>query len=493
MARFNSKTKALQQTINLAGGDAYRQNPELQLVSLLLTSFVQDQFYRSAKQSFTDLANLTAAVNPEFAAKAALYARNEFGMRSITHLLAAGLAQRASGQDWARFFYDRIVRRPDDMLEIAAAYRALGGKSLSNAMKKGFAAAFGRFDAYQLAKYRGEGRAFKLVDLVNLVHPAANERNAEALRQLIAGELKNLDTWEARLSEAGQAAGDEAEKTALKAEAWAELLHSGRLGYLALLRNLRNIAEHAPELAPAAASALTDRQAIRKSLVMPFQLLVAMDAVQESAVAAKRLLKEALTDALEVSLGNVPRFEGKTLVVLDDSGSMSTPARGNGFGNRSCLQLGAAFAAALFKSNDADLMRFSDDASYVRANSRDAMMSIAQGLIKNARSAGTNFHAIFQTARIAYDRIIILSDMQGWMGAGTPNGMFEFYKTRTGAKPFVYSFDLAGYGSLQLPEQKVFCLAGFSDKVFDVMRLLESDREALVRAIWGVEWNSSPA
>ena len=153
-------------------------------------------------------------------------------------------------------------------------------------------------------------------------------------------------------------------------------------------------------------------------------------------------------------------------------------------------QQGAAFAAALFKSNDADLMRFSDDARYVQTDRGDSMMNIAQALIKNARSAGTNFHAIFQAARTAYDRIIILSDMQGWMGAGTPNGMFEQYKTRTGANPFVYSFDLAGYGSLQLPEQKVFCLAGFSDKVFDIMQLLESDREALVRAIRGVEWQN---
>lgn len=490
MALFNLKWKtAPKTTANLAGGAAFEQTPELQLVSLLLTSFAQDQFYRKADAGFADMAKLLAQVDPEFAAKAGVFARTEFGMRSITHALAATLATRATGQVWAKNFYNRIVHRPDDMLEIAAAYRAFGGRMLPNAMKKGFASAFGRFDGYQLAKYRGEGKAFKLVDLANLVHPVGNARNADALRELVAGELKNTQTWEAKLSQAGQAAETEAEKSELKSEAWAELLRARKLGYLALLRNLRNIAEQSADVLPLALAGLTDREAIRKSLVMPFQILVAMDTLQASAVAEKRKIADALTDALELSLANVPRFEGKTLVVLDDSGSMAAPARGTGFGNRSCIQLGAAFAAALFKSNNADLMRFSDDASFVKANGRDSMMSIAQGLVQNARAGGTNFHAIFEAARLPYERIIILSDMQGWMGTGTPKQVFEQYKKRTGAHPFVYSFDLAGYGSLQLPEDKVYCLAGFSDKVFDLMKLLESDRHVLVNAIRAVNLN----
>jgi 60 kDa SS-A/Ro ribonucleoprotein len=484
MSLFNKKVKKTNTTTNFAGGAAYQQTPEMELVSILLTSFAQDQFYRSANQTFADLETLVGKVKPEFAAKAAIYARNEYGMRSITHVLATQLAPKVAGQVWGKAFYDRIVRRPDDMLEIAAAYRAGGGKNMPNAMKKGFATAFDRFDGYQLAKYRGEGNAFKLVDLVNLVHPVATERNAEALRALVAGTLKNTETWEAKLSQTGKIAETADEKAELKAEAWADLVKNGKLGYLALLRNLRNIVEQTSgEITDLALAALTDRKRIKSSLVMPFQILVGMDAIKATSVSAKRKIKEALTDALEISLDNVPHFEGKTLIVLDDSGSMTAPARGNGFGNRSCLQLGAAFAAALYKSNNADLMRFSDNASYVRANSRDAVMSIAGNLIANAKAAGTNFHAIFETANIAYDRIIILSDMQGWMGVGTPDGVFTKYKKKTGANPFVYSFDLQGYGTMQLSESKIFCLAGFSDKVFDIMKMLETDRNALVNTI----------
>lgn len=487
MALFNFSKRNQNRTANRAGGQAYVQTPQMQLVSILLTSFVQDQFYRSAKVSLDELSNLLPQVDPQFAAKAAVFARNEFGMRSITHALAAELAVQASGNGWGKGFYDRIVRRPDDMLEIAAFYFGKGGKNLPNAMKKGFASAFGRFDAYQLAKYRGEQKSVKLVDLVNLVRPVPTERNAEALRQLIAGELKALATWEAKLSRAGQVAETESAKAELKAEAWAELIRSNKLGYLALLRNVRNIAEQAPDLVGEAAAQLTDRHRIRQSLVLPFQYLSAIDAIQDTQVVQKRALLDALNKALEMALDNVPRFEGRTLVVLDDSGSM-TGARTK-YANRTPMQIGSLFAAALYKANDADLMRFSEDASYVRENPADSMAGIAERLVKNARSAGTNFHAIFQTAKGKYDRIVILSDMQGWMQGGAPTAPFAEYRRKYDVNPFVYSFDLTGYGSLQFPEQQVFALAGFSDKVFDIMKLLETDRMALVHKIEKVELN----
>lgn len=483
MSLFNFKRKPAL-TTNKAGGAAYQQSAEMELVSILLTSFIQDQFYRKAGETVLDIRQLVDKVNPEFAAKAAVYARNEFGMRSASHVLAASIAEKASGQAWARHFYDKIIRRPDDMLEIVATYQAQGGKGLTNAMKKGFAAAIGRFDAYQLAKYRSEQKQWKMVDLVNLVHPKANQHNNAGLQQLVAGQLKNQRTWEAQLSMAGQKAEDSVEKQALKAQVWEDLLLNNQLGYLALLRNLRNIAGQASEeTLNRAIALLTNRHAIKKSLVMPFQLLVAMDAIRESDAPQKNRIAAALSQALDISLDNVPKLPGKTLVVLDDSGSMAAMARGTGFGKRSCLTLGAVFAAALFKANDADLMRFSDNASYVKANRDDSTMHIAQGLIDNAKAAGTNFHAIFDAARCRYDRIVILSDMQGWMGISTPQGVFAQYKQRYHVQTHLYSFDLQGHGSLQFPEREVYCLAGFSDKVFDLMRSLETDRNVLLNTI----------
>jgi len=73
--------------------------------------------------------------------------------------------------------------------------------------------------------------------------------------------------------------------------------------------------------------------------------------------------------------------------------------------------------------------------------------------------------------------------MQGWIGNTTPHASFEKYKNTMGANPFVYSFDLKNYGSMQFPETNVFAIAGFSEKVFDIMKLMEQDKKALVNEI----------
>ena len=98
-----------------------------------------------------------------------------------------------------------------------------------------------------------------------------------------------------------------------------------------------------------------------------------------------------------------------------------------------------------------------------------------------------NFHAVFERARGAYDRVVILSDMQAWMGHWTPEKEFAKFVERSGKRPRVYSFDLAGHGTLQFPQRDVYCLAGFSDKTMETMKFLEEDKQALLRQIDAVE------
>lgn len=121
MAKFNTAVKP-QKTENLAGGQAYAQSPELELISVMLTSFVAQTFYRSADDTLARVKELLPLVDTEFAAKLGVYARRVFGMRSISHALAAELAPHLSKKPFARNFYTAIVKRPDDMTEILAYY-----------------------------------------------------------------------------------------------------------------------------------------------------------------------------------------------------------------------------------------------------------------------------------------------------------------------------------------------------------------------------------
>jgi 60 kDa SS-A/Ro ribonucleoprotein len=147
------------------------------------------------------------------------------------------------------------------------------------------------------------------------------------------------------------------------------------------------------------------------------------------------------------------------------------------------MKIGSLFAATLAKASEADVLLFSDNAKYVAINKRDSTLTVADRLARNAKFAATNFHCVFETANRAYDRIIILSDMQAWIGHNAPVRTFAAYKKKYQADPRVFSFDLQGYGTLQFPERNIYCLAGFSDKTMDTLKYLDSDKQALIREI----------
>jgi hypothetical protein len=369
VSKFNSgKTTPAPEVVNFHGKPAYGRDAKSELAGILLTSFLEDQFYRSGNETQERLVELVGMVDPLFAAKAAIFARKTFGMRSVSHVVAGELAQYASGSLWLRRFYSEVVQRPDDVTEILSYYLAnrtqlresTKGKGkrprdLSKALQRGLGDALCRFSAYQLGKYKASDKDVSMVDAINLLRP----HKTEAKGALLAGVLAPPETWEVKLSQAGQAE----DKEAAKAQVWGDLLSSGKLGALAAVRNIRNVIEQAPDAVPLLCELLTDEDVIRKSRIFPFQYLTAWDALDAD---APREVRAALSQAFDLALGNLPELEGKTLVAVDASGSM----RPGGWvsrrvpGTKSPLTMAAIFAAALYKRNDADVLWFSGGHSW---------------------------------------------------------------------------------------------------------------------------------
>lgn len=496
MAKFNTATLNKTKTTNLAGGEAYKQSAELELASILLTSFVEDQYYRGTSSTVERIRELLKEVDPIFAAKAAIYARDQFGMRSISHVLAGELAVYASGLPWSKDFYNSVVVRPDDMTEIMAYFKSISGKNLTKAMQKGFSGAFGKFDMYQLAKYQGKNKEFSLIDVANLVHPVPTEKNAEALKALVADELKSFDTWESKLTQAGQKADTDEEKAELKNQAWTELIRTKKIGYFALLRNLRNIMEQAPEVLDEALNLLVDEKLIKKSRVLPFRYLTAYGEISNVDFDGKQKVMNALNKAIDISTSNVPKFDGKTLIALDTSSSMGGYEYSYGWAStgtnrklnpKAPATIGAVLMAALAKGNpdNTDLMTFERDASYLKLDTSDSTLSLTTQIINHVSGGSTNTPAIFQRANKKYDRVIIISDMQTWVDSGYGSGVtpaYNDYKSKFGDLN-VYTMDMSGYGTTNLSQDKIYQLAGFSEKIFDLMAKLEVDRNALVNEI----------
>lgn len=503
MSHFNKPAQSpanTPNTTNLAAGQAFTQSVDMEIITILLTTFLNaDKFYESKDETVVRLKALIAgqSYDPLFIAKAIIYARTVFGMRTITHVAAGEFAKIISGKSWARRFWERIVYRVDDMTEILAYLKETQGKTIKGkkrfpqigALKRGFAAAFSKFSPYQLAKYRAADKDTKLVDVINFVHPMGNNVEYTGIKGVLDGTLKNEETWEAMLS----AAGNDPEA---KAKVWQTLLQGKKLGYLALLRNLRNIIEQAPLHLSYALEALIDPTFIGRSLIMPFQYITAYKELQNMASNSHaRTALAYISKAVDVSLQNVPKFEGSTVVVLDVSGSMIEKQRDAKTKKEklSPAEIGSLFATVVAKVNNADLMLFAEYANYVTYNILDTTLTIANSF--TFTSAGTNFSSIFRALNKKYDRIIILSDMQGWLpNCGRMDAVdvmlaqFKNYRNKYQANPRIYSFDLQGYGSLQFHEDGTYLLdAGFSDKTMQLMQYLEKDKDALRTEINKIE------
>ena len=154
--------------VNEMGELAYVMSEKENLVSSVLTTFMTRSYYETEDEAVAKIKAAADGCDPLFVAKTAIYARQTANMRSSSHFLAAILADCASGTEWGRRFYERIVVRPDDISEILACYD-IKHNALPNAMRKGFKKALEKFDIYQLDKYKMTRKSISLIDLFNQI------------------------------------------------------------------------------------------------------------------------------------------------------------------------------------------------------------------------------------------------------------------------------------------------------------------------------------
>lgn len=511
MSRYN--TKSVTPTVtNHQGGTGYALDAKTELISILATG-LDNKFYEKLGERETRLANVIADVASKdklFAAKALVYARTIMGQRTATHFGAVQLAKHLAGDNLGtRFFSKRarkanaggIIFRLDDMLEIAACYKAVNpGKPLSNAIKKGFKTALEAADEYELAKYQSKNKDISLVDIVNLVHPKPSEKMIPVFAKLMKGELKQFNTVEDKNTKAGQEiaakvkSGEitkeqaQVELNEAKEDNYAELIATRKIGYLALLRNLRNILKTGAnaELVKGACELLTDAKLVNQSLVFPHQIDLALEVMLgEFGASGARPFIEALSKAYELSIPNLRELftNGRTAVVFDSSGSMSSRialAGGRKGGSEDAIAKAALIAATLAKGIGADVYHFADYCEAISYNPMDSINTIKKRFLSKQGSVGygTAFGDIATKLGNKYDRVFVISDMQG-----------ADYMDRTALKGcHIYAVDLTGYGTTMFkPGSKTYQIFGYGADIYELIKKVEIDPKALMKAIEAIE------
>lgn len=281
---YNEQLRCDYLTINHEDAIAWRMTPEWELYTTVVTTMgAEDKFYESGDNRVRRIADLVRKTSPEFVASLAVYTREQMHLRSVPLLLLVELARCHHGDSLVSRAVARTVQRVDEITELLMCYQWRTGRKnltmLSSQLRKGLAEAFNKFDEYQFAKYNRKDRKVTLRDALVLVHPKPkDEAQSEIFRRILNDTLTTPYTWETELSRAGKGHFEsEEERDEAMKETWQKLVASGRLGYMATLRNLRNMAQLCVDdrTKDSICGKLSNPYEISKSKQLPFRFLSA--------------------------------------------------------------------------------------------------------------------------------------------------------------------------------------------------------------------------
>ena len=469
MAKFN--TTATIKTTNKAGHVAYGMTDKSKLVTQVLTSFFNEsKFYGDNTKEMQKTISAVIKKDPQFVANLAVFARKEFNMRSVAHVLTAYLAYEAEGKPYVRKVVKAVSLRGDDVTEIMSCYLSIFGKPIPNALKKGISDAMQGFDEYTLAKYKGEGKNVKMRDLLCLCRPTPKtSEQSEMWKRCLNGELETPYTWETELSAKGN-----------NAETWEQLIDSGKVGFMALLRNLRNILTANPSNVNKVLDYIQNPEAVRKSKQLPFRFLSAYKELEN--IGGSRVF-DALENAIEASIENMPKLEGTTVIAVDTSGSMGRPISEKS--KVRCYEI--AMLLGLIANKICDNAIFYTFDTQLKKYAVSHRTAILETVTKTCSGGGTYMELPFCQMihdNIKADRVIVLSDNECNSSWTTPvQRVADAYRAKTGNDVWVHAIDLMGYGTQQFHGKKTNIVAGWSEKVFDFIKLAEQGEGTLEKTI----------
>lgn len=479
MGKFNSI--ATNKTVNKSGHTAYKMADKSKLVTQILTSFFnENKFYGDNSDEMQETIKSVIATDPEFVSKLAVYARRVFNMRSVSHVLTAYLAHEPSGKPFVRNTIKGIALRGDDITELLSFYLVTFGKPIPNSLRKGINDVFETFDEYTLAKYKGEGKAVKMRDVIMLCHPAPRNDEQSALwKRCLENNLETPITWETQLSANGN-----------NAETWEKLIDSGKVGYMALLRNLRNIINANPVNLEKVYKTIEDPERVRKSKQLPFRFLSAYKSIMD--IAGSRAF-DALENAVDASIENLPKIKGTTFIAIDVSGSMLSCISQKS--NVLCCDIALMLGLIANRiCENALVYGFNHSIHKFSIPSRAGI--IYSTINTDIPGGGTNMSLPFELMirdKIKADRIIILSDNEcnsgnSYYSKKTVNTLASEYRRVSGNDLWVHAVDLQGYGTQQFTGAKTNLIAGWSEKIFEFIALAESGESTLEKTIDNYQW-----
>jgi 60 kDa SS-A/Ro ribonucleoprotein len=387
MARTNARAKTTPIYTHEGAKAALHIGGEAQLRRLVMSCMLwEKEFYVDGKTIATQIEQAAEKVSLETLAKVAIDARHVMNLRHVPLLLLEILSKRGAGNPIVSETVAAVITRADEPAELLSVLWRNGRKMIPAGMRKGLQKAFPKFQEYHLAKYDREN-AVKLRDVLRLVRPKpSSPEQASLWKRALKGELAIPDTWETRLS-----SGED------KKDVWTSMLTEGTLGYLALLRNLRNMLSVGVDV-KLIQKAILERKGSQR--VLPFRYVAAARAAPQ----LEKYIDLALSECIDESV----QLKGKTAILVDVSGSMEHKLSAKS----DLTRMDAACAlASLISCSELRVFSFSNGVREVPARRGMAGIDVIQS---SQSHAGTHLGGAIEALnqQVGYERLIVITDEQ---------------------------------------------------------------------------------
>lgn len=488
---------------NEAGGRAYQRSPQQALAQYASTGCFNSTFYATGEEQLDRVLTLCNEIAPEFIARTALYARQRNQMKDMPALLCAILSVKSPGL-MAEIF-DRVIDSPKMLRNFVQIMRSgvTGRKSLGTLPKRLVCQWIEARTDEQL--FVGSvGNSPSLADVIKMVHPKPSTPQRAALFGYLIGreydkaalpELVRQYEKFLRNTNPGKVAVPDVPFQMLTAlpltkKDWCQIARNA--SWQTTRMNLNTFQRHevfeTQEMFSLIANRLRDRDQVARTRVLPYQLLAAY--VNTDGIPGP--IREALQDAMEISIENVPSIEGPVYICPDVSGSMRSPITGVRAGSTSkvrCIDVAALVAAALLRKNpQAEVLPFESQVVKCSLNPRDSVMTNAERL-SSLPCGGTNCSAPLtelNQRKAKGDLVVYVSDNESWVdsphygrfGGGATETMKQWaeYKQRNPLAKMI-CIDIQPYETTQAVERPdIINVGGFSDQVFGLIADVAANR-----------------
>jgi 60 kDa SS-A/Ro ribonucleoprotein len=480
--------------VNSENAPAYALAPKQALAQYAATGCFGRTFYATADEQLTRVLEFCDAVDPKFVAQIAIYSRTQSFMKDMPALLCAWLSARDARLHEAVF--TRVIDNTRMLRTYVQILRSgvVGRKSLGSAPKRLVREWLASRDEDALFS-SSAGQSPSLSDIVKMVHPKPIGPKREAFYGYMIGRSYDANALPKLVMQFEQFKAGEAlnvpdlpfmllSALPLSQKDWVEIAKNA--AWQTTRMNLNTFARHGvfetDGLASLMAARLRDAREIQRARVFPYQLLTAYQNCDE---AVPQEVRDALQDAMELAIANVPSIEGRVVVCPDVSGSMKSPVTGHRAGSTTsvrCVDVAALVAASVLRKNQpATVLPFEQTVVPVDLNSRDSVMTNA-GRLASIGGGGTNCSApvrLLNQQKAKADLVLFVSDNESWVDQGRGRGtalLAEWSEFRQrNPKARLVCLDIQPNQTTQAAERAdILNIGGFSDQVFDVISAFAS-------------------